>query len=440
MEARRRWTEQLFEPVDGASLAVLRIVVGLAVACDVARYWGYGWIDAYYVHPKWSFPLLGSWPTPWPGDGMYLHFAALGVAALLVALGLFYRAAIVATWALYTYVLLLEKSVYLNHHYLISLLCFLLIWMQPHRALSLDRLRHPAWSERAPRWNVLLVRFQLAIVYAFGAIAKLNVDWLRGEPMFTALLRGDLVVPFTESLAPATVALAIAWGGLLVDAGLPVLLCFRRTRWLGFAIAVAFHLANEQLFRLGVFSYLMIGALPIFFAPSWPRRFLPARTRPGPAVAAPIPALRRRLVLAALGLYAAFQLLVPLRHWLYPGDVAWTEEGHRFSWRMKLRAKTGWLVLQVVDRETGDTWWVDPRDDLTPRQWRKLVATPDMGLQYVHHKRDELRAEGVDAAIYADWECSLNGAPPALLVDPEIDLAREEASLGPARWILRESR
>ena len=40
-----------------------------------------------------------------------------------------------------------------------------------------------------------------------------------------------------------------------------------------------------------------------------------------------------------LGIYVAFQLLVPLRHWLYPGDVNWTDEGHRFSWRMKLRYK-----------------------------------------------------------------------------------------------------
>lgn len=434
-ERTRRAIAGLFAPVDAASLAVVRIALGLAIAWDVARYWSYGWIDAYYVLPKWTFPLLGgAWPAPWPGDGMYVHFAALGVAALAMAAGLWTRGATAATALLTTWVFLLEKSAYLNHHYLICLLCFLLLWMQPQRAFSLDRLRHPEWSAVAPRWNVLLLRFQLAVVYAFGAVAKLNADWLRGEPVFTALLHGDLVVPFASSLAPATLALAITWGGLAVDALVPVLLCVRRTRALGFAIAVSFHLANELLFRIGVFSWLMIAALPIFFAPDWPRRLRGRRT---PAGGTPLPAPRRRLVLAGIALYTAAQILVPLRHWLYPGDVAWTEEGHRFSWRMKLRAKSGRLVLQAVDRDTGETWWIDPREDLTPRQWRKLVATPDLGLQYVHRKRDELRAEGVDVALYADWEVSLNGARPRLLADPEVDLARESASpLRTARWLL----
>ena len=33
------------------------------------------------------------------------------------------------------------------------------------------------------------------------------------------------------------------------------------------------------------------------------------------------------------------QILVPLRLHLYEGDVKWTEYGHKFSWRMKLRTK-----------------------------------------------------------------------------------------------------
>ena len=61
-----------------------------------------------------------------------------------------------------------------------------------------------------------------------------------------------------------------------------------------------------------------------------------------------------------------------------------------------------------------------------------------MLLQYAHYKRDELRAQGVsDPIITVDWRCSLNGAPPHPLVDPNVNLATQPESIWPAPWILR---
>ena len=167
MSARwRRWAEYLCAPVDAASLGVVRIVLGALIAWDAVRYYQVGWIDEYYVLPKWHFTYLYfSWVRPWPGDGMYVHFAALVVLGILVALGLYYRVAIVLLFLAYTYVFLLDESVYMNHYYLISLLCFLMIWMQPQRAFSVDRWRRPDMPATVPRWNVLLLRVQLFIVY-----------------------------------------------------------------------------------------------------------------------------------------------------------------------------------------------------------------------------------------------------------------------------------
>ena len=54
-----------------------------------------------------------------------------------------------------------------------------------------------------------------------------------------------------------------------------------------------------------------------------------------------------------LVLFCAWQLLFPLRHHLYPGPVTWTEEGHKYSWRMKLRDKDGWVRFRLVHRTTG---------------------------------------------------------------------------------------
>ena len=72
----------------------------------------------------------------------------------------------------------------------------------------------------------------------------------------------------------------------------------------------------------------------------------------------------------------------------YPDDVAWNEEGHNFSWRMKLRNKQGHYTLRVVDKHTGESWTVNPRTQLGDRQHRKSNGRPDMLLQYVHYLRD----------------------------------------------------
>ncbi|MGD9764074.1 MAG: HTTM domain-containing protein [Candidatus Binatia bacterium] len=445
----RRWATGLFEPVDAASMAVFRIVLGAMIAWDVVRYAQEGWIYEYYIRPKYHFTYLYfDWVQPWPGNGMYIHFAVMGVAAAMVAAGLFYRAAIVLLWFLYTYKFLLEQSVYMNHYYLISLLCFLLIWMSPHRAFSLDRLRHPEWSEMVPRWNILLLRFQLFIVYFFGAIAKLNPDWLRGEPMYSSLVNRSEGVPEIASyLSPALLAYGIAYGGLLFDAIVPVLLCFRRSRLIGFALATAFHAMNEIFLRIGVFSYLMTGAITIFFDPDWPRRLhlLPPRAAAPQESAQASAGVRARRVasvqwalLLGIAAYVAVQIALPLRHFLYPGYVSWTEEGHRFAWHMKLRGKSSRMQIVAYIPETGQRMSLDPAKDLTHRQLKKLYTFPDMLLRYVHFKRDEIRASGMgDPVIKVDWRCSLNGLPPRRLVDPDVDLAQQERSLWPATWILR---
>lgn len=444
------WKRGLFVPVDASSLGIFRIVLGTMIAWDVLRYFAYGWVATYYIQPKWNFPyVFFEWLRPWPGPGMYLHFAAMGVCAVLVALGLYYRFAIIGLWLLYTHKFLLEQAVYMNHYYLIGLLCFLFIFLDAHHAYSLDRRRDPALPSTVPKYSIWILRFQLTLVYAFGAIAKLNVDWLSGEPMYSDYLKGGPHVPEIVSLfPPRLLAFAIAYGGIAIDAAVPVMLNFRRSRELGFMAALVFHVLNDLFLSIGVFSYLMIGAITIFYEPTWPRDLAAwwrseqkrRKKRPPAATAAPPPLTsRQRTIFAAIAAYALWQLLFPLRHWVYPGTVSWTEEGHRFSWRMKLRDRSGDMRIVAVDSATGARIVLDPTQDLSERQLKKLLVTPDMVLLYAHKKAEELRASGVaDPQIYVDWRCSVNHAPAKPLVDTRIDLTKEELTIWPARWILRD--
>jgi hypothetical protein len=142
-----------------------------------------------------------------------------------------------------------------------------------------------------------------------------------------------------------------------------------------------------------------------------------------------------------VALYLAAQILIPLRHWLYPGDVNWTEEGHRFSWRMKLRSKDTRLFVTLRDADTGREWSVAPGDGVQPWQLDEMATRPDMILQYAHYVAAQSRsAVGVaHPRVFVEALCSLNGAPEQPLIDPHVDLAAEPRSLRHARWILPRS-
>jgi hypothetical protein len=134
--------------------------------------------------------------------------------------------------------------------------------------------------------------------------------------------------------------------------------------------------------------------------------------------------------------YVAVQLLVPLRHWLYPGNVLWTEDGFRHAWNVMLIEKTGSAQLTVVDRATGRREPVRTRAYLTPLQEKAMAAQPDLLLAFAHHLAREHQARGRAVAVHAEAFVTLNGRPPARLVSPDLDLTRIQEGWGPRRWIL----
>ena len=137
-----------------------------------------------------------------------------------------------------------------------------------------------------------------------------------------------------------------------------------------------------------------------------------------------------------MAVYLAVQLIFPLRHYLYPGDVSWTEEGHNFSWHMKLRTKSGEAVFTVT-HPGGQTWTIKPEDYLKSHQVMKMTTKPELILHFAHYIAEEKRREGYDnVEVRARVMVSLNGRHPQLLIDPQVDLTKEQVSLLPASWIV----
>jgi vitamin K-dependent gamma-carboxylase len=128
-------TSRWFEPVDAASLVAFRIAFGILMFVEVIRFFSHGWIDRYFIVPTFHFTYFGfGWVRPWAWPGMHIHFAALGILALFVAAGIWYRMSAALFFLGFTHVFLLDQARYLNHFYLICLLSFLLVIVPAHRS------------------------------------------------------------------------------------------------------------------------------------------------------------------------------------------------------------------------------------------------------------------------------------------------------------------
>lgn len=436
---------RLAQPVDAASLALFRIAFGTILVWEVARYFSHDWIVRYFVATGVSFKYPGfGWVEALPEAGMKLHFAALGVLAVAIALGFAMRAASLLFMAGFIYVFLLEQARYLNHFYLIILLSLLLAFTGADRRYAIPSpWRNDDADLRVPLWQLAMLRAQIGFVYIFAGIAKLNPDWLAGEPLRTWLARRSDYPVIGPLLEEEWMVAAFSYGGLLLDLFVVPALLWHRTRLYAFAAAVGFHLLNAWLFRIGVFPWMMIAATTLFLAPDWPSRLsarlrgLPVTTqRPG-STASPI-----SIGLATiLALYLAVQIALPLRHHFYPGWVHWTEEGHAFSWRMMLREKRAHGVFTVTDLEGTPIGVIDPAAELPRWQVNAMLFRPELIRQFAHYLGQFMEeSEGKPVRVYARISAGLNGREPQFIVDPHVDLSREPYRLGAAPWIrtLRE--
>lgn len=411
-----------------------------------------GWIDRFYGEPVFFFKYWGfAWVPTLPAAAMYAVYGVLAVLSLAIAAGLFYRVSIVLFALGFTYTQLLDVTNYLNHYYLIVLLSWLMCFMPLHRAWSVDAARKPAIrASTLPAYHLYLVRFQIGVVYCFAGLAKLNTDWLiHAQPLniwLSARVETPLIGPLFDEL---WMAYLMSWAGFLFDSTIVLWLSWRRTRPYAYAVVVTFHLMTDVLFNIGMFPYIMMLSATVFLAPDWPRRlpFLPTRSPSRPRHDQPVTdsepiassiCWRQKVGLIALLVYCAIQIAVPLRHYAYPGDVLWNEEGMRFAWKVMLREKHGSVTFRVRFPDTGKELQVSPRHYLDTRQEREMGGQPDLILQLAHHIARDIRKRvgGGDVEVRAEALVSLNGRPAALMIDPERDLTQVADGLAHGDWIL----
>ena len=435
--------KSLFAPVDAASIVVFRISFGLVIAWLGIDYIVVGRAYELYVKPDFHFSYYGfDWVEPFPLYGMKLFFLTMSLLGLCVAVGLMYRVTAPLLAIVFTYFFLLDRTNYQNHYYLLTLLAWTMAIIPAHRLWSVDAVLWPSIrSDWSRVWVLWLLRFHVGLPYFFGGVAKLNSDWFAGAPLRQMLASRSEIPLIGPWLTLESVVQGFIWGGLLFDLLIVPLLMWKRTRVVAYLLCVAFHLTNSVVFdTIHVFPWFMILGTTIFFNPDWPRRFLRSAKVPSKKLAkedsSPPVSVSKVVAIAALMVYCGFHLVWPFAHLLEDGDSSWTERGHHFSWRMMLRGKTSGFRFYVTDPETGKTWNPDVRKWITPDQEIRFVRDPEMILHLAHFiAEDYLKLTGRRFEVSALVMTSLNGRKPQLLIDPQVDLAKEPRGYYRRPWI-----
>ncbi len=374
------------------SLAVFRISFGFIVALTVLEWIipranGKTSLQIFFTDPGILFPYpFFEWITPTSLPMLNAIAWTCIVASLCLALGMLTRIAATIVFLTWTYLFLLDQSQYNNHYYLQSLIAFVLIFSPSSSVWSLDALirnrnaKPDASLPLIPFAPIFALRAQLTFVYVFGAVVKLNSDWLIHAQPVKIFLQNSTAAKISPLANSDVVAYFIAYTGVLFDFLIAPLLLIPRTRILAVFLLLAFHGINHFFLFTDIGYYPLLGILAstIFLEPNWPNRvhkFLKLKKFSQPnlkyliagfILLPPIGAAlgwrakstasfqsptkpSSPLMTAFILIFLILQTLIPLRHYLIPGDAAWSHEGDYFSWRMKASAKTAVYTAFMID-------------------------------------------------------------------------------------------
>ncbi len=467
-------TTTLFKEVNASSLGILRLLLGIILLEDFIEFYHY---FTYYLEPSEFYNTYEffHWVRMMPAYYIDIFFCASIMSCLLFAFGIHYRLNAIITFLSWSYIFLVDKGHYNNHYYLVAIFLFFFCITNADRWGSLTKSE----KNTIPYWQVLIFRWQFAILYFYGGLAKIHSDWLNGFPMRYWL-------EYTSSNYPSFIqpifytdftAMAFSWGGLIFDLGIPFLLLSRRWRaWAIFPL-IMFHTLNEISWNIGVFPTIMLASTPIFFDTDWAEKLLQKinrkflltiisigiillpisyytsstmlayvtkyimllsyptllylfwqRNQPSTAPETTPTASyywsRKTISQAFLLLWFSFQLTFPFRHWLYQGHPSWTGEGHLFAWRMMLVDTADAWRMKLIVPETGEELPIAIDKYMNHRQYRKMRRTPKSFLRFAHYIRDQAIENGVkNPVIKMEIWKSVNNRAPKLLNDTTLNYA-----------------
>ncbi len=416
----------LFKRIDNTGLSLWRIVFGLLISIEAFGAIATGWVRQTLVEPQFTFNFIGfDFLQPLPGNGMYFYFVLMGCFGLMVMLGYKYRWSMAAYALMWTCVYLMQKSSYNNHYYLMMLLCWIMVFFPANRYLSLDAKYIPTFKKLSmPRWVSVVFIAQIWIVFTYASIAKMYPQWLDASVPALFMKGKKSYWLIGEMLQQGWVHYSIAYVGILFDLIIVPLFLWKRTRVMAFCLSLFFHLFNSIVFQVGIFPYMSIAFALFFFTPETLIKRFRLKRPVFKSDEVMIPKFKT-LGITIFSIYFLFQIGLPLRHWLIKDDVLWTEEGHRLSWRMMLRSRSGQLIYWVEDKKTGQRNNYPYLPLLSSDQIKSVKTKPDFIWQMAQRIKKMETEKGNDVAVYVTCKVKINSGTYHTFINPDVDIASE---------------
>ncbi|XP_023227590.1 vitamin K-dependent gamma-carboxylase-like [Centruroides sculpturatus] len=460
-------TRLLNRPCDPSSLAVMRIFFGIVMILDIPDERGLSIADSRWGDPlKCRFPMFDS-ISPLPLKWMCMVYLLMLTGAFGIMIGAFYKLSCLLFLIPYWYLFLLDKTRWNNHSYLYGWLGFLLFLSDANKCWSFDgwwNLKHN--HTHVPLWNYTLLRGQIFLVYFIAGLKKMDKDWVQGHSMpylsthwvfnvFKFVLTEDQIDKFI-----------VHWGGFIFDLTIGFFLFFDQSRPLGLIFCLTFNLMNSQIFQIGMFPYMMIASIPIFYPCDWPKTFLDkmpqwfkyitlhkqlpnynqnciyAINEKTPKKCAKKKEnfkikFQHKIVTGGVCLFFLIQGFLPYSHWLTKGYNTWTQGLYGYSWDMMIHNwKFVHTKITVINRKTNDYLYIDPEAWTDSWRWPRHA---DMVKQFANciQQRIHQLYNISDIEMYIDVWMSLNGRFTQRIYDPTVDILRADWSpFREVTWVL----
>ena len=429
----------LFKHIDNSALIVFRIIFGLLCFLETVGAIFTGWIKRTLIDPDFTFSFIGfEWLQPLPGNGMYFYYAVMGILGLCIMAGYKYRFSIISFTVLWSGCYFMQKASYNNHYYLLILLSGLMALQPANKYFSIDAKLNPEIEKISmPRWCSFVFILQMFIVYTYGSINKIYPDWLDTTVMSLLMRSKANYYLVGDLLQNNIVHYFLAYGGILFDGLIIPLFLYKPTRKFAFLVSIFFHLFNSFIFQVGIFPYLSLAFALFFFDTEIIHKLFFKNKKQFYNSGEVIIPKYKNLALGLMSIYFVIQIILPIRHHFIQDNVLWTEEGHRLSWRMMLRSKSGHATYTIKNHTQNKTEIVRLGDYLSRKQVRLASNKPDIMWQFSQRLKSIYAAKGDSISVYVKSQISVNGKPRKGYTNPEVDLAHVKWSAWKhSDWIL----
>jgi len=348
------------------------------------------------------------------------------LSAVLITIGKWYRIAIGYFCVAFTYLFLIDKAYYNNHLYLICLISLLLFFIPADKRFSLNKDHK---DKSVPAWSLYVLRFQVLIVYFYGGIAKINTDWLvNKQPAIAFIEQKASNSKLSDILLSDSFIQIIVHGGMLFDLAIAPLILYKKTRTYALIAAIIFNVTNAWLFNdINIFPYFMLFALILFIDPELVAKKF-NQIKKGKEKSDDLIQINKqhKKIASIITFYFLIQLIVPLRS-ILKSNIEWTEQGQRFSWRMKIQHRTIEAVeFKILDFDTKTIIPVNMASfGLNLDQMRLLSLSPSAAIQFAKFVKEwAIKKKGLkNIEVRANIIVGLNGRE-AQQMFKEVDLSK----------------